>query len=308
MENNAALFRREESGMNKMLSDKRFILLFVLPGLLIFAFIFIYPMLYTFQLSLTSWRGIGEKEMVGIANYVKLLTSDQVFHKSVSNTLFILVLAVTGQLVPALFFAILLFNIKGKTRFYRIAFFVPVLLSTTAISLMWQEIYDVNHGMLNGLLDLLRLAGLKHDWLSEKQTCLIAATIPVIWQWIGYHMIILYAGLKAIPEQYMEAARLDGASEWKTTIHVILPMLRDILKVCLVLALVGGIKIFDNIYIMTGGGPYNLTITMAIDMYKESFLKFNFGYGSAIAVILCVLCVVVYLVVNKALTGEALEY
>lgn len=294
--------------MKKMMSSRSVIALFVIPGLLIFAFVFIYPILYTINLSFTSWTGVGPKEYVLFENYIKLFTADPTFRKAAANTLIILVVAVIGQLAPALFFAILLSSIKGNTRFFRIAFFIPVLLSSTAIALMWQKIYDVNYGMLNELLRVMGQAGWQHDWLTEKETCLIAAVIPVIWQWIGYHMIILYAGLKAIPAQYVEAARLDGASGLQITIRVIIPMLRDILKVCLVLAVVGSIKIFDNIYVMTGGGPYNMTSTIAIHMYKEAFLKFNYGYGSAIVVILCLLCIGVYLLINKALTREALEY
>lgn len=294
--------------MKKMLSNKFMVLLFVLPGFLIFACIFVYPILYTLNLSLTSWKGIGPKDYVGLENYIQLFVQDSVLRKAVSNTLIILVVAVIGQLIPALFFAVLLSGLKKKTRFYRIAFFIPVLLSTTAIALMWQEIYDVNYGLLNELLRILGLEQWSHDWLTEKETCLIATIIPVVWQWIGYHMVIMYAGLKAIPEQYVEAAKLDGASSFQVTFKIIIPMLRDILKVCLVLAVVGSIKIFDNIYIMTAGGPYNQTTTIAIHMYKESFLKFNYGYGSAIAVMLCVICIAVYLIINRLMTGEAIEY
>lgn len=296
--------------MKKMLSNKPVIALFMIPGLLIFAFIFVYPILYTVNLSFTSWKGIGPKDYVGLHNYIKLFSSDMVFRKALLNTLVILIVAVIGQLVPALFFAMLLSSMKKRTRFFRIAFFIPVLLSTTAIALMWQKIYDVNYGLLNEFLRVVGLSNFQHEWLSEKGTCLIAAIVPVIWQWIGYHMIILYAGLKAIPEQYEEAAKLDGANGFQVTFRVIIPMLRDILKVCLVLAVVGSIKIFDNIYVMTAGGPYNLTTTIAIHMYKESFLKFNYGYGSAIAiaVMLCVVCIGVYLLINKVMSREPMEY
>lgn len=294
--------------MKKILSNKWMIMFFVLPGFLIFTFVFIYPILYTVDLSFTSWQGIGAKQYVMFENYVQLFQEDTIFHRSVMNTLIILAVAVIGQLVPALFFAILLSNVKRKTRFFRIAFFIPVLLSTTAIALLWQKIYDVNFGLLNELLKSIGLGQFQHDWLTEEGTCLIATIIPVIWQWIGYHMIILYAGLKAIPEQYIEAARLDGANGLQITFKVIIPMLRDIIKVCLVLAVVGSIKIFDNIYIMTSGGPYNLTTTIAIHMYKESFLKFNYGYGSSIAVMLCIICIAVYLLINKLMSGEAIEY
>lgn len=293
--------------MKKMLSNKPVIALFVLPGLLVFALIFIYPILYTINLSLTSWKGIGAKEYIGIQNYVQLF-HDEVFIQSVKNTLMILAVAMVGQLIPALFFAILLSNLKRGTRIFRIAFFIPVLLSSTAIALMWERIYSSSYGMLNEILTLVGLESWTHEWLADEATCRVAVIVPVIWQWIGYHMIIMYAGLKAIPEQYTEAARLDGANSIQLVTRIILPMMQDILKVCIVLAAVGSIKIFDNIYIMTAGGPYNMTSTIAIDMYKEAFLKLNFGYGSAIAVILCVICMAVYLLINKVMSREAIEY
>lgn len=294
--------------MKKVLSNKLAITLFVLPGILLFLFIFVYPIIYTMDLGFTSWRGVGEKEYVLFDNYIQLFTKDSTFRRAISNTLIILVVATIGQLVPALFFALLLGNVKCNTRFFRVAFFIPVLLSSTAIALMWQEIYDINHGLLNEALRLLGLTKLQHEWLTEEATCLIAVIVPVIWQWIGYHMVILYAGLKGIPAQYVEAAKLDGANSLQATTKIILPMMRDVIKICVVLAVVGSIKIFDNVYVMTGGGPYNLTITIAIHMYKEAFLKLNYGYGSAIAVVLCILCIGVYLLINKLMTREPLEY
>ena len=294
--------------MQKMLSNKKYIILFVLPGLVIYLAMFIFPIIYTAGLSFTDWEGIGAKEFVGLENYIKLISSDSVFHTGVKNTLVILVVAVIGQLLPAMLFAVLLWKFTKGTRFFRNAYFIPVILSTAAISLLWQKIYDPNYGVLNDILTRLGMSGLCRGWLTEEKTALIAVIIPIIWQYIGYHLIIIYAGLKGIPEQYEEAAKIDGASGFKAFFYVTLPLLRDIIKICVVLATVGGLKIFDNIYIMTGGGPYNLTTTIAIQMYKESFLKMQFGYGSAIAVLLSVICIAAFLIINKVMTKEAVEY
>lgn len=293
--------------MVKLLSNKKVIALFVLPGVLLFAMVFVYPIIYTINLSFTSWRGVGGKEYIGFSNYTELF-HDKVFLLSVKNTMCILGIALAGQLIPALFFAILLSNLKRGTRFFRIVFFIPVLLSSTAIALMWGQIYNSNYGMLNALLRMMGLESWMKDWLSDPATCLTAVIIPVIWQWIGYHLIIMYSGLKAIPDQYIEAARLDGATNFQVAVRIIIPMMQDVIKVCVILAAVGSIKIFDNIYIMTAGGPYNLTATIAIKMYNEAFLKMNFGYGSAIVVILCIICMAVFLFINKVMNREAIEY
>lgn len=294
--------------MEKMLSNKKMIALFVLPGFLLFLAVFIFPIGYTLYLSMTSWEGVGLKEFVGLQNFIQLITRDSVFHLSVKNTLILLVLALAGQLIPAFVLAVLLYSVTKGTRLFRNAFFVPVLLSNTAIGLIWQKIYDPNFGMLNELLEKLGAGSLIHEWLTDPSTCLIAVLIPVIWQWIGYHMIIMYAGLKGIPGQYIEAAKIDGATGLQIALKIILPMMQDILKVCVVLGTVGALKIFDNIYVMTGGGPYNLTSTIAIMMYKESFLKQQYGYGSAIAILLSVICMAAFLVINRLMTRESVEY
>lgn len=294
--------------MEKMLSSKKTIALFVLPGFLLFLAMFIFPIGYTFFLSMTSWEGIGPKEFVGLQNYIQLLTQDNIFHLGIRNTLIILAVSLVGQLIPAFVLALLLYSATKGTRIFRNAFFIPVLMSSAAIALMWQKIYDPNYGMLNDLLTRMGMADLIREWMTDPATSLIAVLVPVIWQWIGYHMIIMYAGLKGLSEQYIEAAKIDGANFVQIALHIIAPMMRDIIKVCVVLATVGALKIFDNIYIMTGGGPYNLTTTIAIQMYKESFLKLQFGYGGAIAVLLGLICMITFLVINRVMTRESVEY
>lgn len=282
--------------------------LFVAPGLLVFLTMFIFPICYTVVLSLTSWEGIGPMKWNGFENYVRLFTTDTAFHIGVKNTLIILGAALIGQLVPAMVIALLLYQVTKGTRFYRNAFFIPVMLSTTAIALMWQKLYDPNYGVLNDLLKLLGKQDLIKEWLVDPSTCVAAVIIPVIWQWIGYHMIILYTGLKGIPEQYIEAAKIDGAGSLQIIFRIIIPLMRDIIKVCVVLATVGSLKVFDNIYIMTEGGPYNLTTTIAIQMYKESFLKLQFGYGGAIAVLLSLVCMAAFILINRIMTRDRIEY
>lgn len=294
--------------MEKMLSDKKMTALFILPGFLLFLAIFIFPIGYTAFLSMTSWEGFGAKEFVGLKNYIQIILHDTVFHQSVKNTVIVLCVALVGQLIPAFVVALLLYFATRGTRIFRNAFFVPVLLSNTAIALIWQKIYDSNYGVLNDILVRLGLEGIIKEWLMDPATCLIAVLIPVIWQWIGYHMIIIYAGLKGIPGQYIEAAKIDGANNFQVAVKIILPLMQDIIKVCVVLATVGALKVFDNIYVMTGGGPYNLTSTIAIQMYKESFLKQQFGYGSAIAILLSIICMAAFLIINRVMTRERIEY
>ena len=295
--------------MEKMLSKKTTLAFFLVPGLAVFLGMFIFPVIYTAVLSTTDWEGVGSLNFVGIDNYVKLFTKDTVFWLSVKNTFVILGVALVGQLVPAFVLALLLHHFTRGVRIFRNAFFVPVLLSAAAIALLWQKIYDPNYGVLNELFTSLKLYFLDKDWLTDKETVLIAVIVPVVWQWIGYHMIIMYAGLKSIPGQYAEAAKIDGATGVQVVFKVTIPLMRDIIKICVVLAAIGSLKIFDNIYLMTGGGPYNLTSTVAIQMYKESFLKLQFGYGSSIAISLMAICILAFFLINKLMTRkEPIEF
>lgn len=292
-----------------MLSKKSTLAFFLVPGLAVFLGMFIFPVIYTAVLSTTDWKGVGPLNFVGIDNYINLFTKDTVFWLSVKNTFIILGVALVGQLIPAFVLALLLHHFTKGVRIFRNAFFIPVLLSTAAIALLWQKIFDPNYGVLNELFKSIGLYALDKDWLIDKETVLMAVIAPVVWQWIGYHMIIMYAGLKSIPDQYAEAARIDGASGVQVVFKVTIPLMRDIIKICVVLATIGSLKIFDNIYLMTGGGPYNLTSTVAIQMYKESFLKLQFGYGSSIAISLMAICIVAFVLINKFMTRrEPIEF
>ncbi len=294
--------------MEKMLSRKTTLLLFIVPGLLVFSLVYIFPMFYTLRLGVTDWKGIGEMNYVGFTNYVKLFTRDRVFKTSLKNVLVVVCAGVPVQLFGALVIALAMHYLKTGLRFFRNAFFIPVLMSASAIGIMWCEFYDVSYGAVNGLLHSIGLDSWCREWLTVPNTVLPEVIIPAVWQWLGYHLIIMYSGMCAIPEQYEEAARIDGCSTIQSIWHITLPLMRDVLKVCVVLAVVGSLKFFDIPYVMTGGGPYNLTSTIALQMYKEAFLKLQFGYGSSIAVVLCVICIGMFVLINRLLTREAVTY
>lgn len=293
--------------MDKMLRNKKTIAFFVLPGLLIFVITFLLPIFMTTGYSFMEWNGMSDMEFIGIDNYIKLFTKDPIFWTGVKNTLIFLVACMLGQLPMALLLALLLSHFTKGVKFYKIAFFIPILLSSAAIALLWNKAYEPNFGLIKQVVGMF-IPGWTQEWLSKPETVVQAVAAPVIWQYVGYHMVILYAGIKSIPEQYYEAALIDGASGIRATWHVTLPLLRDIIKVCVVLCAVGSLKMFDMIHIMTGGGPYNSSTTVALQMYNEAFLKMQYGYGSAIAVFLVVECLLVAFVINKLVEGEEIQY
>lgn len=293
--------------MDKMLRDKRMIALFVLPGLVVFSLVFVAPLLSTAVYSLTDWNGVNAMRFVGLGNYIRMFTDDPIFLTGVRNTLIFLGFSLVGQIPVALVLALLMSRFTAGLKFFKTAFFIPVLLSTAAIALLWQKVYEPNFGIVNQVAKLLG-SGWAQEWLSGKNTVVLALAAPIVWQFIGYHMVILYAGIKSIPEQYYEAALLDGADGLKATWLITIPLLRDIIKVSVVLCAVGSLKLFDLIYIMTKGGPHNSSVTVALQMYNEAFLKMSYGYGSAIAIFLVVECLVVAFLLNKVLDSGDMQY
>jgi raffinose/stachyose/melibiose transport system permease protein len=181
-----------------------------------------------------------------------------------------------------------------------------MMISAVAIAILWNKVYEPNFGILNEIFNYLGLP--EQLWLSDPDMALYAVCLSIAWQGIGFHFILLYSGLKGIPENYYEAAKIDGANSIVAIWYITLPLLRDILKVCIVMAAIGAMKIFDQVYVMTGGGPINSTMTVAMQMFQEAFAKTQYGYGSAIAVFLLIECLLIAYVLNKVLTKESIEF
>ncbi len=294
--------------MEKILRNKKYIAIFAGPALLIFAITFIYPIIDTFISGFYSWDGIADKAFVGFENYIKIFTEDPVFWKSVVNTFICVLMSLFIQLPIAFLLAFLLSqNLKGSV-FFRKIFFIPVILSTTMVGVLWIKIYDPQNGLLNAALNIMGLGSFAREWLAEPSTVLPCAFLSAVWQFMGNHMLIMYSGMKNIPETYYEAAQIDGASKFCILRKITIPLMSNVLKVCVVLAVIGSLKAFDSIFIMTEGGPYNSSMTLALWMYLKAFRRMEYGYGSALAVLLVVLCVFISWVINSLLAKKTVEF
>lgn len=295
--------------MERMLSDKNHILAFIAPGLVFYLLFYVVPILFTFQLSLTQWDGISFSEMgfVGAANYLALLSSDPVFWVGIKNTFFILLVQVGIQVPITIALALILDSCRVGVRLFKTAFFIPVLFSATAVGLLWSRVYDTDYGLINRLFAALGL-GFRQKWLSLGDSVIGALTVPMVWRSIGYYLIILYAGVKSIPKDYYEAALIDGCSGFRAATKITLPLMRNAITVVVSLAAVAALREYPLIYVMTNGGPFNSSSTPAIQMYVESFLKMQFGYGSAIAIVLVAECLVVAALIRKIMPDQDLQY
>jgi raffinose/stachyose/melibiose transport system permease protein len=274
------------------------IILGLLPALIIYAVFAIYPILQSFYYSLVEWNGFSDKTFIGMDNYVKLF-QDPLFWNSAKNNIFIVIASVIGQVPIALFIALLLNRKLKGVKIFRTIGFLPVVLSTVVISLTWNLIYNTKDGMINELLRTMGLDFLAQNWLGDTKWSMIAVSITVIWQFVGLYLIIFLAALQNIPEEVLEAAKMDGASEWTTTWKITIPMIWDTIIVAVILCISGSLRTFDLIYVMTHGGPSHSTDVMALYMFNETFSKLQYGYGSAVSVTIFFFSLILIFIVTK---------
>ena len=277
--------------MNKLYSRKIHIIVFLLPALILFCGVLIAPIGASGYFSLFDWNGLGEKTFLGFANYRELFTSDEIgFLKALGNSLLLAVFSVFLQLPLALGLALTLGKkIKGERLFLSV-YFMPVLISTVVIGQLWLKIYNPDYGILNVFLRSIGLEKWTRIWLGTKQTALGAVFVPTLWQYVGYHMLLLYAGVKSVPPELREAAMLDGASDRQVNRYIVLPYIKPIIRISVIFAVTGSLKSFDLIYVLTNGGPLHATEVPSTLMINMLFLRNRYGMGSTIAVMLIILC------------------
>lgn len=292
--------------MDKVLRDKRAIMLFVLPGFVLFFSVVILPMFSSAYYSLLDWNGLSKGTFVGFKNYIELFSGSNVaFNKSIGNAIYLTAISLLIQLPFALLLALILSSgVKGE-GFFRTVYFIPVMLSAVVIAMLFKRVYDPNFGLLHILLLKLGFDDLaKVVLLGNVNTAMTAASVPILWQWIGYHMLLLYAGAKSVPAELREAAKIDGAGPVMTTFKIVIPLMKPVLKVCTVMLIIGSIREFDSIYTMTQGGPINSTQMPSLIMINTIFKKFQYGKGSAMAMIIVLMCLLITVVLQKAFKTE----
>ena len=291
--------------MNKLYSNKLIILSFLLPALILFCGILIAPLAASGYFSFFDWKGIGPKTFIGLSNYRELFSSNAIgFMKALRNSLLLAALSVFLQLPLALALALALGKgIKGSNIFLSV-FFMPVLISTVVIGQLWLKIYNPDYGILNVFLRSIGLESWTRIWLGLKETALGAVFVPPLWQYVGYHMLLMYAGVRSVPTELLEAGMLDGASDLQVDRYIILPYIKPILRVSVIFAVTGSLKSFDLIYVLTNGGPRHATEVPSTLMINMLFLRNRYGMGSTIAVMLILLCFGFALLINLAFREE----
>ncbi|RCW61889.1 carbohydrate ABC transporter permease [Halanaerobium sp. ST460_2HS_T2] len=268
--------------------SKLTIFIFLLPALLIFSLYMVAPIPLSAFYSFFRWKGFGERVFVGLNNWIELI-GDGIFHKALFNNFKLVFLSLFGQLPIALGLAILLAKKTKTTDILKTIYFVPLLMSSVAVATLWSNIYDPNFGLLNMFLQTIGFENLFIDYLGNPKLALYSVIVAINWRYIPFYMILFLAAIKNIPDELYEASRVDGASKWENFRYITLPLLRPTIINASVLSLVGSLKFFDIVYVLTGGGPNNASELMATYMYKNAFNSLRMGYGSTIALALFII-------------------
>ena len=267
---------------------------FLLPNILGFLIFTLGPVLAALFISLTEWDAITAPRFVGVANYSRLLLQDETFRKVLVNTVYYTGFSVPCGTVLALALALLLNQKLRGVLVYRTVYFLPVISSMVGVALVWQWLYNAEYGLINQFLFNLGITGPK--WLASTRWAMPAVIIMSVWKGLGYNIVIFLAGLQDVPQFLYEAAELDGANGWQKLRNVTLPMLYPTTFFVIVMSIIGSFQAFDQVYVMTGGGPARATSVIVHYLYQSAFQYFEMGYASAMAYVLFVIIFVVTLV------------
>jgi raffinose/stachyose/melibiose transport system permease protein len=270
--------------------------LFVAPALLVYAAIVLYPAASGVLYAFTDWSGLGDWSFVGLRNFDSLLGDDRALG-SLKNTLLLTVAIVVVQNGVGLLLALGVHARIKSRMLLRAIFFAPVVVSPVMVAFLWKYVYNPDPGAgLNGLLGAVGLGSLRQDWLGDPSLALWSVAAMVVWQHAGYSMVIFLAGLEGIGKDVQEAATIDGAGPFTRFRYVIWPLLAPSTTINVMLSTIGGLKLFDQVFAATGGGPGYATETLSTVLYKEAFVFGRYGYSTAVALVLALFVAAVSLV------------
>jgi multiple sugar transport system permease protein/raffinose/stachyose/melibiose transport system permease protein len=259
---------------------------FILPAFALYTGFVILPSLASIQLSFTNWDGINPRyRYIGLDNYIEIFSSGR-FFSALWRTLFLTLLISVGENLTALVLALALDKVRWCKGFLRALFYVPVLISGIVSGFIWLTMYNWNFGIINSILRQMGLGGLAVNWIGDPDIVLFSLAFTIIWKGAGYYMVIYLAGLQGIPKDCLESATMDGANSWQSFWHITFPLLTGSLTINFTLSLINGLKIFDQIVVMTNGGPGFASETITYLIYRVAFSESRQGFGTAMAVVL----------------------
>ena len=275
--------------MKNCLQPRRSVmLLYLLPGIVIYSFIFILPSIMSLLLSFFNFTSVRDFHFIGLANYATLF-QDASALTALKNNLFLIVVCLIGQIGIAFILATILSSSKViLANLHRTVIYFPVTLSAVVIGYVWKMAYDYNYGIIVYFLKLIGRPDLIAPWLGQESTVMLFACIPLVWQFVGFHLVIMLSAMTSIDKDIFQMAEIDGANGFQKAIYITLPMIKNTIYICMILCVSANMKVFDFIMALTNGGPGYSSNVLALYAYNVSFADMNMGYGSTISVAILV--------------------
>lgn len=282
---------------------------FLLPAIALYLVFFIVPMAQAFYIALFRWRGVSlNKEYIGIENFRRLLFEDQIFWMALKHNIAFMLVSLAVIIPLALFVAVVLSRKIRGAETYRAIYLFPNMISVVAVAVLWSFVYHPTFGILNSFLKTVGLERLTTGWLGDPNTALPAIIATSIWYSLGFYIVLFLAGVQSIPRTFYEAAEIDGAAAWQSFRHITIPLVWEILKLGIVYLIIHTLNIFGLVWVMTEGGPSNHTDTLLTYLYRQAFIDSNFGYATALGVVVFILIFAVSLVSIRLMKREVVEY
>lgn len=290
------------------LQDKRlFSISFIAPSFILYVIFIIIPIGASFYIAMTKWDGVSAPKFRGLYNF-KYLMQDPQYWITVSNTLQVVFFSLLLQIPLGLLFAYIIMRTVKGYKFFRSVYFLPVVIAPAAISLMFLLMLNGELGPINKFFVMIGLPSLQRNWLSDGKLVLYSVMFPMIWQYIGFYIIIFLAAFQSVPADISESATIDGASSLYIFIKIYVPLIWDVVKTCMILCITGSLKAFDHAYIMTWGGPGVRSSYLAVYMYRTAFTENLLGEGTAIAITILIFAFALTYLFNKFLSREVIQY
>lgn len=292
----------EDKNTWQKIKENRYFYYFLVPFLLFFSVFMLFPILFSFYMSLHDWGGLGQATFIGVKNYLKIL-GDSTFHTALKNTAFMWLVSTPLILGFALILAVMLNQKEVKfLRYFRVGYFMPFVTSTVVVGVIFTILLDSSFGLVNFFIESIGFS--KIPFLTSTAWSKISIVIVLTWRWVGYNTIIMLAGLQNIPENLYEAADIDGGSTLQKFFYITVPMMRPIILFTFILSTIGSFQIFTEPYIMTGGGPMQSSLSVVQYLYNSGFQQFRMGYASALSYVLFAIIFVASYFQLKVGSGE----
>lgn len=294
--------------MDRIFRNKVAIALFIAPGIILFTAVLLVPICQACYYSLCDWNALSQPKFVGLANYKELFTKDKTMTIALKNSLFFMLFSAISQQIIGLLLAALLTNIKRGKNLFKNIYYLPAVLSSAALGLLWSFLLNPKMG-INQILEYFGIKG--PLWLMDTKGFIVlpmwVIACVALWQYVGTTMMLYMAQISGISKSLYEASYIDGANKWKSFRHITLPLIKPMMATSLSLNCIGSLKFFDLVYNMTQGGPNHRTDVLATHLYYQGFQYFKYGYASAIGVVLLIMCLIITFIISKCLKSENYE-